>query len=177
MEDAPESLTADDLNSINVFSDQIARIMEHFCEIWGAELSHQSDRSLPRTHFPQGMTANTKTNGHEEAGTIILFLLALTSSFGEHLFEDRKTGAAVRTGNKGMLGGTRVADWVWSLETMLMLESFQHHEDGATEGELKQFETHLKPMMERLFRTMDRKNGMGNNTLKNHSWVHAIPDH
>ena len=110
MEDAPETLTADDLNTINVFSDQIARMMEHFCEIWGAELSHQSDRSPPRTHFPQGTTANTKTNGHEEAGTIILFLLVLTSSFREHLFEDRRTGSPVRTGNKGMLGSARVAD-------------------------------------------------------------------
>ena len=71
MEDAPETLTADDLNTINVFSDQIARIVEHFCKMWGAELSHQSDRSLSRTHFPQGTTANMKRLGQSFCSSLL----------------------------------------------------------------------------------------------------------
>jgi hypothetical protein len=41
----------------------------------GRFLSHQSDRKLPRTYFPFGVTAGTKLSGHEYQGVLLVMLI------------------------------------------------------------------------------------------------------
>jgi hypothetical protein len=48
--------------------DSIARRIGRF-------LSHQSDRELPRTYFPFGVTAGTKLSGHEYQGVVLVVLI------------------------------------------------------------------------------------------------------
>jgi hypothetical protein len=48
--------------------DSIARRIGRF-------LSHQSDRELPRTYFPLGVTAGTKLSGHEYQGVLLVVLI------------------------------------------------------------------------------------------------------
>jgi hypothetical protein len=48
--------------------DSIARRMGRF-------LSHQSDRELPQTYFPFGVTAGTKLSGHEFQGVLLVLLI------------------------------------------------------------------------------------------------------
>jgi hypothetical protein len=48
--------------------DSIARRIGRF-------LSHQSDRELPQTYFPSGVTAGTKLSGHEYQGVLLVVLI------------------------------------------------------------------------------------------------------
>ncbi len=41
----------------------------------GRFLSHQSDRQLPRTYFPFGVTGGTKLSGHEYQGVVLVVLI------------------------------------------------------------------------------------------------------
>jgi hypothetical protein len=41
----------------------------------GRFLSHQSDRGLPRTYFPFGVTGGTKLSGHEYQGVLLVILI------------------------------------------------------------------------------------------------------
>ncbi len=41
----------------------------------GRFLSHQSDRGLPRTYFPFGVTGGTKMSGHEYQGILLVLLI------------------------------------------------------------------------------------------------------
>ena len=41
----------------------------------GKALGHQSDRNLPRTYFPNGVTGGTKLAGHEMNGVILVLLI------------------------------------------------------------------------------------------------------
>ena len=41
----------------------------------GCFLSHQSDRQLPQTYFPFGVTAGTKLSGHEYQGVLLVVLI------------------------------------------------------------------------------------------------------
>ena len=43
----------------------------------GKHLQHQSDRNLPRTYFPNGISGATKLNGHEYVGVILVLALLL----------------------------------------------------------------------------------------------------
>ena len=48
-------------------------------DVWarkiGKALSHQSDRKMPRTYFPNGVTGGTKLAGHEMNGVILVLLI------------------------------------------------------------------------------------------------------
>jgi hypothetical protein len=41
----------------------------------GRFLSHQSDRQLPRTYLPFGVTAGTNISGHEYQGVLLVVLI------------------------------------------------------------------------------------------------------
>ena len=74
-------MSAEDLAEDKVFSPSHCRVVEELWLQWGALLQQQSDRDPPRTHFPQGISDQTKTQGHEQRGTILLILLLLCSGF------------------------------------------------------------------------------------------------
>jgi hypothetical protein len=54
------------------------KILEQL-DVWarkiGKALGHQSDRNLPRTYFPNGVTGGTKLAGHEMNGVILVLLI------------------------------------------------------------------------------------------------------
>jgi hypothetical protein len=50
---------------------ELASIARHI----GRFLNHQSDRELPRTYFPFGVTAGTKLSGHEYQGVLLVVLI------------------------------------------------------------------------------------------------------
>ena len=48
-------------------------------DVWarriGKSLSHQSDRNLPRTYFPNGVTGGTKLAGHDIPCVLLVLLM------------------------------------------------------------------------------------------------------
>ena len=55
--------------------------VEHIFLYYGQLLTHQSDRDIYRTYFPQGLTKVTKINAHKQPGTLLDLLLMLSSKF------------------------------------------------------------------------------------------------
>jgi hypothetical protein len=59
-------------------SSSYPKILEQL-DVWarkiGKALGHQSDRDLPRTYFPNGVTGGTKLAGHEMNGVILVLLI------------------------------------------------------------------------------------------------------
>ena len=60
----------------------------------GRYMCHQSDRGLPRTYFPNGVTGGTKIAGHEYPGIMLVVLILCNMKESQDLFlkkMDRKT--------------------------------------------------------------------------------------
>jgi hypothetical protein len=62
----------------NPWSKSYPKILQQL-DVWarriGKALGHQSDRNLPRTCFPNGVTGGTKLAGHEMNGVILVLLI------------------------------------------------------------------------------------------------------
>jgi hypothetical protein len=62
----------------NPWSKSYPKILQQV-DVWarriGKALGHQSDRNLPRTYFPNGVTGGTKLAGHEMNGVILVLLI------------------------------------------------------------------------------------------------------
>ena len=54
---------------------KILKAIDGWARIIGRYLGHQSDRGLPRTYFPNGVTGGTKLAGHEMNGVLLVLLI------------------------------------------------------------------------------------------------------
>jgi hypothetical protein len=54
---------------------KILQLLDVWARKIGKALGHQSDRNLPRTYFPNGVTGGTKLAGHEMNGVILVLLI------------------------------------------------------------------------------------------------------
>ena len=169
-------LTEEETQKIRVFSDGFNKSVETLALYWGRCLQNQSERSLPRTYFAQGITPQTKISAHEEPGTILLLLLVLTSRFGRQHFESRETHQTKKNANKGLLGEIRLSDYIWMGEEMLMYDQICHDDGLTVDFVSNKFQKYIPLMMERFARTLDRQSGMGMNTLKYHLTLHRALD-
>ena len=101
-DDLYTATSAADLSTHRVFGSKECDMFDVFAKQYGRFLQRQSDRDLPRTYFPTGITGNSKKNGHEMQGVLLLIVTIFLSSsyetfkesFGEkrlsytfHLFE------------------------------------------------------------------------------------------
>ena len=59
--------------------DSIIQILSTFCQ-------HQSDRNMPRTNFPKGISNLTKLSASEMPGVLLCLLLALSSASGKSIY-------------------------------------------------------------------------------------------
>ncbi|WP_288992458.1 hypothetical protein [uncultured Marinobacter sp.] len=54
---------------------KILQVLDVWARKIGKALGHQSDRKMPRTYFPNGVTGGTKLAGHEMNGVILVLLI------------------------------------------------------------------------------------------------------
>ncbi len=54
---------------------KILQLLDVWARKIGRALGHQSDRQMPRTYFPNGVTGGTKLAGHEMNGVILVLLI------------------------------------------------------------------------------------------------------
>ena len=74
-------------------------------------MMHQSDRSLPRTHFHSNYMSVTRKNASEMSGILLVYLMVFNSNEGESNID-------------AQLGAGRTAKFIHLFELMLMLENF-----------------------------------------------------
>ena len=136
-----EGPSVKDQTKYYVFSDSVKVDVDVICKIFGRQLQHQSDRNLPRTYFPKGITPSNdkkglmtkkKISAHEEPGVIVLLLLMLCSSWGDKTLND-------------LMGGNLLASFIHLFEMLLMYEEIlKVHEISRRKAEqvpqLKKFD-------------------------------------
>ena len=158
----------------HLFSDSLKSLCEKATAVWGICLQHQSDRMLPRTNFTSGALSTEKINAREHVGLILLDLLLLCSTLGDHLFSDSETAQEKeRTGcsKRGCLGNKRLLQWVEILDTMLLIDGFERTTE-ISEHSRRLHGKHLIACCERCKETLNKIDGKGMQKLKFHSKIH-----
>jgi hypothetical protein len=74
-DDDADYVAPENTGIFNVFSDSYISKFELWCKQYGKNLQHQSDRTLPRTHYNSTKYTNlAKKSGHEMAGLLLVYL-------------------------------------------------------------------------------------------------------
>lgn len=149
------------LSNRSVFSLSYSKHIDKIAKEMGFLLMHQSDRNLPRTHFPGNYTSASLKTANEMSGVFIVLLMVFSSSEGEVL--DVK------------LGGKRSAQYIRIFEVMLMLEHFCKNE-VHTRKDIKLFQKILKTIMSTLKETIARTEGNQMKIIKFHLPQHFAED-
>jgi hypothetical protein len=127
----------------------------------GLALSHQSDRKLPRTYFPNGITGGTKLAGHEMSGVLLVMLIMCNMELSKaHLL-------SARTFKEDHLRG-----WIHLLELLLTYRWWLKLEQIPLE-ECRNSLRATKHMLRKYKQVVKRKHGMKLNKIKYHISVHT----
>jgi hypothetical protein len=138
-------------------------------------LLHQSDKSLGRTHFVNGITSHSKLAAHEMIGKLILYLLTFCSGYSSQYFETAVDQRNVKKpvskgGQKQTMGSDRVGDYVFALEEELLSISLLTSTNTLEFVNL--YRDYIPSSMYRVKKALNRTVGMESNTLKYHLKVH-----
>jgi hypothetical protein len=124
-------------------------------------LAHQSDREYHCAYFPDGVSSNTKKQGHEQRNVLLLILVYLCSDEGAEL-ED-STGQA------------RLSLSVLLISHMLLLKHF-FWSSSISAKQLKLFGRYI-PMLLAVYKfALNCSTGNGLKISKFHFGVHAKDD-
>ena len=155
---APED---DGITKFNVFSDTYITKFERVCKQYGKYLQHQSDRTIPRTHFNVKYTTIAKKNGHEMAGLLLVFLTVFMTDEGETIDK--------------LLDEDRCGAYVHVLELLLMLESLCKQEE-LNKNDVHWIKQGMPIIMETIKTVINRQEGMGMKIIKFHLLRHYGDD-
>jgi hypothetical protein len=127
----------------------------------GLALSHQSDRKLPRTYFPNGITGGTKLAGHEMSGVLLVMLIMCNMELSKaHLL-------TAKTFTQDHLRG-----WIHLLELLLTYRWWLKHDRISLE-ECRQSLRATKHLLRKYKQVVKRKHGMKLNHIKYHINLHT----
>jgi hypothetical protein len=160
------NIQGEDRSTLNVFNNRECDVVDNLARMYGKHLTQQSDRDLPRTYFPNGITGEKKKNGHEMQGVVLNILIIFMSS--EHDKISRNFGGAG-------IGAKRLGKWILLLERLVMVEEFLK-QDSISASSLKMFKRWF-PMFLTLFKNVvDRKSSAQFKLLKFHLCTHFADD-
>ena len=125
----------------------------------GRLLKHQSDRELPRTYFPNGVSGGTKMAAHEYLAVLLVLLLVSCSTQGRELILQK-------TNNPDLLN-----QWIELLQLMVSFTMWMKEETHTHHEVLKAHEG-IKLFLEKLKTTVNRQNGNGFKLSKFHLLLH-----
>ena len=169
-----EAFMANEMSKFLVFSDKVLKLVETVAKIWGWRLLHQSDRSIGRTHFVNGITGGTKVQAHEMVGKLVIYLLMFCSDFSTQYFETKVDDGAKKAVHKGgqreLLNSHRVADYIWAIEEVLLLSEYL--KSDLTLKDVNELQKYTPVSMYRLKKALNRLTGMGMNFIKFHLMSH-----
>jgi hypothetical protein len=175
-----EAFTLAEMSKFLVFSDKVIQLVEALAKIWGWQLLHQSDRSIGRTHFVNGITGGSKVQANEMVGKLVIYLLIFSSDFSTQYFESRvvedgsvkRKKAVHKGGQRELLNSHRVADYIWAIEEVLLLSEYL--KSDLTLKDLIDLQKYTPVSMYRLKKSLNRLTGMGMNFIKYHLMSHRV---
>jgi hypothetical protein len=173
-----EALTEDEMSKFRVFSPEIRTQVDIMAKRWGWCLQHQSDKSIGRTVFANGIFAQSKLAAHEVIGQMLLYLLVLCSGYASQYFETAIDSVMAQKpvykgGQRQLLGSDRLGDFIFALEEELL--SISLLKSPLTVEFVEKYRNYVPSSMFRIKKALNRTEGMGCNTLKFHLKVHR-PD-
>lgn len=163
----------------HVFSPAAQAVAEKAMMIWGVLLQQQSDRSLYRTHFPQGPLSTAKLNCHEYPGIILLYLLFLSSTLGEQFLGGKrdKTGKVQNRADsfstKALIGDVRVMMWVICFQDLLLNDQFMRSRT-MSKSTLDTYANYLPIRLDHFLSTIHTEEEEVSVRLKQHAPVHIV---
>lgn len=146
-----------------VFSDGQKLAADRIFVALSDALKHHSDRSLPSSYFPYGITSLKKINAHEESGVILLIVLLLCCNKGRDVI------------SKIMSEGRR-GRYLHLFEFLLCFEEWLKQETYDKDILKERARNKIKEMMKIYIRTVKRRKGNGLKIPKVHLAVHIIDD-
>jgi hypothetical protein len=144
----------------------LSRNLDALAQTFGHFLDRQSDRSLPRVAFNDGIREG-RMQGHEMVGVILLLVLAMRSRAGRDLLLDTARGD-----QKSYFDHEdRIKDWIQMLESHLMFEQWLRKEQFDVHV-LERAKTRLKHFMQFTKDVGAREEKMGYKTANFHATLH-----
>jgi len=170
--DDRESATKNTVKGVHIFSYKVRAVAEKAMTIWGVLLRQQSDRSLPRTYFPQGALSTQKLNCHEYIGLLLLYDIFFLSTLGDQMMGSKDSEKRSRTySSLGWLGSDNMSDWVQTLEGLLLLDTLLS-QDTMTVEDVMTLRAYMPRFLDLIRHTVNKKDGTGMKTLKYHLLLH-----
>ena len=173
-----ETLTENDTSRNNVFNKEAMHRVDALAKQLHLFLKWQSDKGLPRTSFPRGITSLTKMQGNERSGVILILLIILIMDYWA-ASRQAPTKKPLKSDDNGYLlealGFSRHANIV---KTLYLILAFEFHMKSTTinRNKLSKIQAFVPSFMDQVLRVFDRKEGVGNNTIKNHLPLHYVED-
>jgi hypothetical protein len=102
-----------------VLSDGPTRFVEMIAKRLSEQLRHQSDRDLPRTSFPHGISTIAQLQAHEAAGVLLLLVLSLHCHIGWDMGREKHSFV-----NSRYVEEKKVLEYRTLFETLLCVEAW-----------------------------------------------------
>jgi len=146
---------------------ELEQLIQTICSL----LSHQSDREVPRTNFPDGFSTCSNLRGHEVGGCLLVLLFALSTERFGSIFAKRKVYSV-----PGGLGDEEhVHDWCLLIIALLSWEQWLKQET-IPRFEVLRSGRALRWLMRHMQNTAPRNVGMGYKRPKHHLLTHIQND-
>jgi hypothetical protein len=160
-QDCPNWNDSIELSSSNVFTENYLKVIDKLLRKYGYYLMHQSDRSLPRTHFYTNYTSVGYKNASEMTGIFIVLLMVFATTEGDNL--------------DNRLGKKRSAQYIRVFETMLMMEYFCKH-NMHVRKDIKLLQRIMPIILNTVKNTIARTDGNQMKIIKFHLPLHFAED-
>ena len=173
-----EPLTESDTSRNNVFNKEAMHRVDALAKQLHRFLKWQSDKGLPRTSFPRGITSLTKMQGNERSGVILILLIILIMDYWAASRGPPKKKALKSDDNGYLLEALGFDRHANIVKTLYLILAFEFHMKSTVINQktLPKIQAFVPCFMDQVLRVFDRKEGVGNNTIKNHLPLHYVED-
>jgi hypothetical protein len=104
-----------------ILTDGPIRFVERLAKRLSEQLLHQSDRDLPRTQFPYGISTISQLQAHEAAGVLLLLVLSLHCHLGWDKHQPHEKHSFVKSRH---VNEKKVREYRTLFETLLCMEAW-----------------------------------------------------
>lgn len=188
-EDVMEAIGEEDLSHLNVFSKESKKRVDKVAWQLHRHLRWQSDKGIPRTSYPSGITTLTKMQGNERTGVALLLLIILITDYwadwrrSGHPQHKNKTPKGDSPGylHRALLQDgaaneeERFNNIIKSLSLLVTFDSYMRL-DGIPVSSLHATQKFIPIFLDQVLRAFPRTEGAGNNLIKNHLLLHLVED-
>ena len=144
---------------------------DSLCARVGDALCRQSDRDMPRTHFPSGFCATSNFMAEEMPGCLLVMLFTFHTSRYREIFSSRSKF----TDEMGLGNIAHITDWITLITSLLQWHAWLK-QDTIAKALVNKSRLATKWLMRQFKFIAPRPTGMKNNTIKFHLVLHLADD-